>query len=381
MQVQPSLFDIFRTLFRLGITAYGGPAMLPHVREVVVGRRQWLTPEEFKLGISLCQAIPGATLMQLAAFVGFRLGGMPGALIGFVGFALPCVLLMTGLAAVYHAYQDMRFTHAVMTGLSLIVLAIILLAVIDFGRKYVGDVRKALLSLAAAGLFLAGIGPGWIIAGAALAGLVLFNGEDAAPSGAPNRNGVLRTALILAALAVGWLAVIFFLDRPLFDLSISMAKIDLLAFGGYGAFPVMYHEVVDVRGWMSASTFMDGMALAQITPGPILLASVFVGYHLMGLLGAATGAIWVFTPSFFILLAALPFCDNLLVSRPFRRALTGILSTLGGLILAVGVTLARVTDWTPLKLAVWAVAVLALWRKIDPLWVVLAGAGAGLLLF
>lgn len=380
MSAAPSLSQIFACFFRLGVTAYGGPAMLPHIRRVVVERRQWLSPESFRLGLSLCQAIPGGTLMQLAAYTGLTLRGLPGALAGFVGFALPAATLITTLAALYYRFQSAAQTRSLMTGLSVVVLAIILLAVIDFWRKYARGSRRILFTLAAAGLFLAGVGPAWIILGAALAGPLAFPRPDAPPTVLPCLRVGWRPLAGLVLLAAGWLLFARLFVPTLFDLSLSMAKIDLFAFGGYGAFPVMYHEVVDLRGWMDADQFLDGMALAQVTPGPILLASCFVGYHLHGLVGALAGAVWIFTPSFLLLMAAVRFCGGLIGSQLFQRALTGVLSTLGGLILAVGVTLARSMDWTPLKAALWALALLALWRRVDPLWVVLAGALAGLFL-
>lgn len=381
MPPSPSLFQIFAGFFRLGVTAYGGPAMLPHLRRIVVERNQWLSPESFRLGLSLCQAIPGGTLMQLAAYSGLSLRGLPGALAGFVGFALPAASLITALAAVYHQYQGAAATRSVMNGLSVVVLAITLLAVIDFWRRYAKGGRRIAFTLAAAALFLAGVGPVWIILGAALTGMAAFPRPDAPPPTLPCLRAAWTPMAALALLAGGWLVLTGLLFPTLFDLSVSMAKTDLLAFGGYGAFPVMYHEVVELRGWMDADTFLDGMALAQITPGPILLASCFVGYHLHGVVGAMAGAVWIFTPSFFMLMATARFCGGLIGSSLFQRALTGVLSTLGGLILAVGVTLAQSMDWTPAKAALWGLALLALWRRVDPLWVVLAGALAGLALF
>jgi chromate transporter len=157
-----------------------------------------------------------------------------------------------------------------------------------------------------------------------------------------------------------------------------MAKSDLIAFGGYGIFPALYHEAVDLHQWMGAETFMDGMALAQVTPGPFMLGACFVGYHVAGLLGAATAGVWVFTPSFFILMLTVPCSARLLSWQPFRRALSGVLSTLGGLILAVGIQLGRSMDWSWPKALICLAAAIALWRKVDPIWVVLCGIGLGL---
>lgn len=373
---QARLLEIFRCFLRVGATAYGGPAMLPLMREHIL-KRGWLTPEDFKLGLAVCQAIPGGTLMQISAYTGLRLRGLPGALAGFIGFGLPALTLITTLSAIYHAAQGLAVTASAMQGLNAVVLGIIGLAVYDFWFKYARGPRRVGLTLSACGLFLSGVSPAWIILGAALAGPVVFREETAPPVTLASTPVPVRGVLALAALALAWLAATYFLAPLLFTLSLSMAKADLIAFGGYGVFPALYHETVDLHRWMSAETFMDGMALAQVTPGPFMLGSCFVGYHIAGVLGALTAGAWIFTPSFFILMLTVPCAGKLLAWQPFRRALAGVLSTLGGLILAVGIQLARGMDWNGLKALLCAGAALALWRKVDPIWVVLCGVGLG----
>jgi len=376
-QAPSSVLDIFRCFFRVGLTAYGGPAMMPMMRDHIL-KRGWLTPEGFRLGLSVCQAIPGGTLMQMAAYTGLNLRGLPGALAGYAGFAVPATLLITLLSAIYHAYQGLSLTVSAMQGLSTVVMAIIALAVYDFWQRYARGPRRIGLTLAACGLFLYGVGPAWIILGAACAGPLVFHNVMAAEVRLATMKVPVRGVLALAALALAWLGVTFFAAPLLYDLSLSMAKSDLIAFGGYGVFPALYHETVELHRWLSAATFMDGMALAQVTPGPFMLGSCFVGYHIAGFLGAITAGVWIFTPSFFILMLTVPSAGRLLSWQPFRRALMGVLSTLGGLILAVGIQLGRGMDWTPLKAGICLAAGVALWRKVDPIWVVLCGIGLGL---
>ncbi|MDR3641864.1 MAG: chromate efflux transporter [Humidesulfovibrio sp.] len=376
-QAPSGVLDIFRCFFRVGMTAYGGPAMMPLMREHILSRG-WLTPEGFRLGLSVCQAIPGGTLMQLSAYTGLSLRGLPGALAGFIGFALPATLLITALSAIYHASQGLSVTASAMQGLSVVVMGIIALAVYDFWEKYARGPRRIGLTLAACGLFLYGLGPAWIILGAACAGPLVFRDILGAEVRLPTTKVPLRGVLALAALGLVWLAVTFSAAPLLFKLSLSMAKSDLIAFGGYGVFPALYHETVELHRWMNAATFLDGMALAQVTPGPFMLGACFVGYHIAGLLGALTAGVWIFTPSFFILMLTVPSAGPLLSWQPFRRALMGVLSTLGGLILAVGIQLGRSMAWTPLKTAICLAATFALWRKVDPIWVVLCGVGVGI---
>ncbi|MBU1042121.1 MAG: chromate efflux transporter [Proteobacteria bacterium] len=372
-----SLSDIFRCFLRVGATAYGGPAMMPLMREHIL-KRGWLNDEGFKVGLAVCQAIPGGTLMQMAAYTGLVLRGLPGALAGFLGFAVPACLLITALSALYHAMQGVALTTSAMAGLSSVVLGIIALAVYDFWLKYANGPRRVVMTLLACALFLSGVSPAWIILGAALIGPVVFRYETAPPVTLPNSPVPVRGVLLLAGLGLAWLGATFALAPLLFKLSLSMAKSDLMAFGGYGVFPALYHGAVDLHQWMSAATFMDGMALAQVTPGPFMLGACFVGYHIAGVLGALTAGIWIFTPSFFILMVTVPYANRLLGWQPFRRALAGVLSTLGGLILAVGIQLGRSMDWSWLKAAFCVAATLALYKRVDPIWVVLCGVGLGL---
>ena len=374
---RPSLPDIFRCFLRVGATAYGGPAMMPLMREHIL-KRGWLTAEGFKVGLSLCQAIPGGTLMQMSAYTGLVQRGLPGALAGFLGFAAPACLLITALSALYHATQGLALTTSAMAGLSSVVLGIIALAVYDFWQKYAHGPRRVVVTMLACVLFLSGVSPAWIILGAACVGPLVFYDETSPPVSLPKAPVPVGGVLLLVGVCLAWLAATYALAPLLFTLSLSMAKSDLMAFGGYGVFPALYHEAVDLHQWMSAATFMDGMALAQVTPGPFMLGACFVGYHIAGLLGALTAGIWIFTPSFFILMLTVPCANRLLSWQPFRRALSGVLSTLGGLILAVGIQLGRSMDWSWLKAAFCVAATIALYKRVDPIWVVLCGVGLGL---
>jgi chromate transporter len=320
------LLSVFALFFRIGLTAFGGPAMIPVIRAAVVERLRWLRKEEFRLGLSLCQAIPGATVMQLAAYTGLRLHGVPGAFVAYLGFALPAFCLVTGLSAAYFQLRSAAFVGAVFSGLQVVVLALLARAAWDFGRRYANSAKSILLLIAAAGLFLLGIGPALIVAGMAGVGALVFRNSAPHPPGGDHHKLPWRFLARCAALAGVVLPALFLLDRPVFDLVLSMFKVDLVAFGGVGAFPVLQHEVVHVRAWLPETTFLDGIALGQVTPGPILMTSAFIGYALAGLGGAAAATIAVFTPSFLMLVTATPFAHRLLASDRFRGALSGALA-------------------------------------------------------
>ncbi|MBU1041707.1 MAG: chromate efflux transporter [Proteobacteria bacterium] len=375
----PRLRSIFALFFRIGLTAFGGPAMIPVIRAAVVERLRWLRKEEFRLGLSLCQAIPGATVMQLAAYTGLQLRGVSGAFVAYLGFALPAFCLVTGLSAAYFQLRSAPFVGAVFAGLQVVVLALLSRAAWDFGRRYANSAKSLLLLAGAAGLFLWGLGPALIVAGMAGVGALVFKDTAPHPSGGNHHMLPWRFLAQCAALAAVILPALFLFDRPVFDLVLSMFKIDLVAFGGVGAFPVMQHEVVQVRAWMPEATFLDGIALGQVTPGPILMTAAFIGYSLAGLWGAAAATIAVFTPSFLMLVTAVPFAHRLLASDRFRGALAGALATLGGLLCAMVVMLAMTISWTVGKGLLGVAVLVALARGMGVHWVVLAAAFVSLL--
>jgi chromate transporter len=168
------LAAIFTTFLRLGATAYGGPAMMAPLRALCVGKRQWLTEQEFKEGMALCQVIPGATMVQMAAYVGFRLRRLPGALMAAVGFILPAFLLMAGLSAAYFRFGDLPLVRALFRGLAAIVVAIVLNASLTLGRTTIHGWQGVLLAALAFGALALRVNLVMVLLGAALLALVLF---------------------------------------------------------------------------------------------------------------------------------------------------------------------------------------------------------------
>ena len=145
--------------------------------------------------------------------------------------------------------------------------------------------------------------------------------------------------------------------------------------------PVMVHQVVDVRHWMDSKTFMDGIALGQVTPGPIVITATFVGYQVAGLLGAIVGTVAIFLPSFLMVVLTVPYFDRLQHTLLFRRALRGILASFVGLLLAVTLQFGTAASWTAPSILLAVAAFVALcFLKIDILWVVLVGAVVSVIL-
>jgi len=325
----------------------------------------------------MTQMIPGATAMQVAAYVGLRTRGGPGALMAYAGFGLPAFLLMLGLSALYFSAQELPPVMAAFKGLQCIIVAQIFHASINFAKRYLDSLSAQLLACGA-GIWV-GLRGNPILALAAVCLLALFMFKEEAGSGpsapVPVDAGPIRFAFFLAGGLAVLTGTLYVLAPDLFRLCLLMIKIDCFAFGGgYVSVPLMLHEVVEVRGWLTGSQFMDGIALGQVTPGPIVMTGAFVGYAMAGTPGAIVATVAVFSPSIIFLCAATPFADKLVNSPLVRRALKGSLVSLVGLMAAVAVRFAISVEWGMAEAVIAAAAFLALRMKVDILRVVLAGA-------
>ncbi len=378
-RLTPSLAGILWTFLRLGLTAFGGPAMVAYIGEMAVDKRKWLSRQSFREGLAVTQTIPGATAMQTAAYVGLRLRGVEAAAAAYLGFGLPAFFLMVVLSAVYSVSHKSPISTSVFHGLQVIVIAIIARAVFTFGRSSVKSLGDAGIALAAAGYSLCRGNPVVAILASAAIGVLVH--RRAVPAGGVVENpGELRSDYIrpVLGLILGGavlLVVLLFTDRLLFDLAVLMLKVDAFAFGGgFASVPVMLHSVAEVNHWMSVNTFMDGISLGQVTPGPIVITSVFVGYQLAGLLGAVVAASAIFFPSFVILALVVPHFDQMKRSPRFQMAIRGILASFVGLLLSVLIRFAAAVAWSPAAVLIGCAALAALILDVDVPWIVVPGA-------
>ncbi len=380
-QYPATTFNIFTAFLRLGLTAFGGPAMVAYIRAMTVKDKGWVEEDSFKKGIALCQTIPGATAMQAAAYAGLRAGGPWGAVAAYTAFGLPAFILMITLSAMYTKTHDLPGVIALFTGLQVIVIALVAAATIGFGRRYINNRQDSFLAAGAASFLALGGSPIIAILASGFLGLILYKSLIHKNSTLPEPEirkttwKTLRPALSIALLTIISLGLLFFIRRDLFSLSILMLKIDFFAFGGgYASVPLLFHEIVEVHHWMSNQALMDGIALGQVTPGPIVITATFAGYLLAKIPGAIVGTISIFTPSLFLLLLVVPYFDRMQHSASLQRGLRGVLVSFVGLLLAVTIRFGLAVHWTPLSILIAASALIALLKKVNILWVVLAGA-------
>ncbi len=380
-----SLPRLFVSFLRLGTTAFGGPAMVAYIRKMAVEQNQWLDEATLQDGVALCQTIPGATAMQTTAYVGLRVRGLPGAAVSFVGFGLPAFCFMAILSAFYARTHDLPLVLAAFQGLRAMTVAIVAHAALTFGKRSVRGLADIIVATLAAVMFALKVNPMVVIVLAALAGLVLYRGPTRSMPKVTEKSPLpvrsrWRMAPLILAVAAGF-ALLFMANRELFDLAALMFRIDLFAFGGgFASVPLMYHEIVDVRSWMNGETFMNGIALGQVTPGPIVITATFVGFLLHGIAGAVVTTVGIFLPSFLMVVGVVPYFDRMRASDRFNRCMSGILASFVGLLLAVTIQFGLDVAWNVPGIVLAGAAMVALLLRVDVLWVVLVGVALAMMM-
>ncbi|QER41927.1 chromate efflux transporter [Thermodesulfobacterium sp. TA1] len=364
--------DLFFSFLKLGLTAFGGPAMVAYIQDLAVDKKKWLDEKTFQEGVALAQAIPGATAMQVVAYVGFKTRGNIGGLVSFISFGLPAFLLMLFLSYVYTKTYNLPEVISIFAGLQAIVVAIVANAFLSFAKPVIKSVGKIIVAIFSFLLFLFKISPFLIIIACFLLSQIIF--KDTPDHKFQNSKKFNFVGIFILILFIG-LIFLYFLDKFLFKLSLIMMKIDLFAFGGgYASVPLMLHEIVDRLHWLDSKTFMDGIALGQITPGPIVITATFVGYLIRGFLGAIVATISVFIPSFIIMAFASEISEKIRNSKIFLRAKKGLLASFSGLLLFATFKFIILVEWNFLKLTIALGSFLALYKKINIFYVVLIGA-------
>lgn len=369
----PSLTKLFRSFFWIGLTGFGGLAMTAHIRKHIVDKRQWMDGDSFDSGLALCQVIPGAIVMQLAAYIGLKLKGVRGAVVSFIGFGFPAFLIMFILSILYKQSKNISGVELVLSGLRVVIVAIVANAAYIFGKKNFRNVNDWVIAAIAAGLFLTKLHPALVLIIAAALG-VLFTKKECSTPAELVKTKTFRFFLMVLLVVVACAGTLFMVNKNYFALAAVMLRIDLFSFGGgLAAMPIMYHELVDTFHWFDEKTFMDGLILGQVTPGSIIIAATFFGYMHFGIVGSILATVCVFTPSFLILMGIIPFFDKLRSYPQFNKVINGILCSFVGLLTVVTYRFSIGIHWNISNILFTLVTFVLLIKKVDVIWVVLGG--------
>ena len=372
--------EIALGFLKIGATAYGGPAIMGVMQAEFQERRQWTTKPRFLEGLALVNVLPGATATQLGIFLGHVRGGWWGGLLAGLCFAAPGFVVMLGLTVAYAAFGVSPIVRGALYGLGPVVLAIFFAALLRLGRSAVRSWTQALIAAGAAvAALVSPLGAAAILLLAGGVGLFLFHGK---------RAGVIALVALMIALALLPLVAVAPLAPPaiaapapsLPRIAALFAAIGAFTFGGgLSMIALMEEHVVDRLHWLTPREFVDGLALGQLVPGPVLMVAAYVGYKTLGLGGALVAAAASFLPSFALMLALLPVFDRVRNLAWARAAMQGIVPSVIGV---MAVALARMAPHAApdppaiVALVVTAVA-LIVWR-LAPLKVIAGGAVFGI---
>ena len=363
---RPSFLEAFMVWLKIGCLSFGGPAgQIALMHRIVVDEKKWLPEARFLHALNFCMLLPGPEATELATYIGWLMHGVRGGLTAGILFVLPGAVVMLGLSLLYAYGRGLGPVDGALFGIKAAVLVIVVEALIRIGRRALKS--QLLVSLAALGFigifFLAAPFP-LIVAAAALIGFLV---AQSAPgqlalteidAGAVERHeGRWRQfALAVAIGLVLWwapvaLAALFLgSGHVLVAIGLFFSKLAVVTFGGaYAVLAYMAQQVVQTNGWLSAPEMIDGLGLAETTPGPLILVTQFVGFLAAfrqaapfsplaaGLIGAAMTTWVTFVPSMLWIFAGAPFIEELRGNRRLAGALAAITAAVVGVILNLSV--------------------------------------------
>ena len=382
----PAFREAFAYWLKLGFISFGGPAgQIAIMHQELVEKRRWISERRFLHALNYCMLLPGPEAQQLAIYIGWLLHRTWGGIVAGTLFVLPSLFILALLSWIYLAFGDVTFVQGVFFGIKPAVVAIVVFAAwrigsralrhgILWGIAAISFVAIAILRLpfpaivlgAAVLGFVGGrllpevfrVGGGHGDAGASFGAAVI--GDDTIPLPHTRHSHLHLAKLVAAGLAIWIVAMLLLPSGTLRDMGIFFTKAALLTFGGaYAVLPYVYQGGVETFGWLTADQMIDGLALGESTPGPLIMVVAFVGFvgawtqeilggdslFLAGLVGASVATFFTFLPSFVFILAGGPLVESTHGDLKFTAPLSAITAAVVGVILNLGVFFAWHVFW------------------------------------
>ena len=380
-----TFWEAFRYWFKLGFISFGGPVgQIAMMHQELVEKRRWISEHRYLHGLNFCMLLPGPEAIQLAIYVSWLMHGIKGAVVAGVMFFMPAFLLLSLMAGLYLAWGDVPMVQGIFYGIKPAVVAVVLYAAWRIGsRALKNEVLWGMAALSFIGIFFFDIGFPWIVLAAGILGALggkflpakfksgaghgaskeeygpaLIDDDTPTPAHAKFswRKFVATTAVFVAI----WLGAMFAISgqQALTDMGEFFTKAAFLTIGGaYAVLPYVYQGGVEEFAWLTGPQMMDGLALGETTPGPLIMIVTWVGYLggvakgvfsdpvAAGLAGAAVATFFTFLPSFFFILAAGPLVESSRDEIKFTAPLTGITAAVVGVIINLAVFFAWHTFW------------------------------------
>jgi chromate transporter len=365
-QTKPTFGEAFAIWLKVGCINFGGPAaQIAMMHRIVVDEKKWVEEARFLHALSFCMLLPGPEATKLATYIGWLTNGVRGGLAAGILFVIPGALVMLGLSLLYALGQGMPAIDGALFGIKAAVLVIVVEALMRIGKRALKT--AVLLALAAAafvGIFFLALPFPLIVVAAAIAGYVIARRApeqlglaataEHIPPPAENRWRQFAVASIVGVIVwwapVALAAIVLGPQHVLVSIGVFFSKLAVVSFGGaYALLAYMAQEAVQTYGWMTAPEMVDGLGLAETTPGPLILVTQFVGFLAAyrhappfspvaaGIVGAAMTTWVTFVPSMLWIFAGAPFVERLRANRQLSAALAAITAAVVGVILNLSV--------------------------------------------
>jgi len=381
----PSMGEAFKYWLKLGFISFGGPAgQISMMHQELVERRRWISEHRYLHALNYCMLLPGPEAIQLAIYISWLMHGVRGAVMAGVLFFLPAFVLLSLLAGIYLNFGDVPAVKGIFYGIKPAVVAVVLFAAWRIGSRAIkNEVLFGIAALALVGSLFFGIDFPWIVLAAAILGAIggklmpakfksggghgasnkaygpaLIDDDTPPPAHAKFSWGKLL-ATTFACVLLWAVAMATIAGMPdLWNMGDFFTKAAFLTLGGaYAVLPYVYQAAVEHHGWLTGPQMMDGLALGETTPGPLIMVVTWVGYLggvtksvfanpvAAGLAGATVATFFTFLPSFFFILAGGPLVEATRGEVKFTAPLTAITAAVVGVILNLAVFFAWHTFW------------------------------------
>lgn len=365
---------------RLGLFGFGGPvALVGQMEKELVQDRHWLTKEQMREAIAICQSLPGPLAIQVGAYISYLRGGFWGAWAGGWAFILPNFVIVAALGALYVYLGDLQPVTAVFYGVSPAVIALILHSCYRLAKLGMEDWLQwviAAVCFVVTVVLRAEIA--WLFIGAGVLGVLYYGSVFRHPPAA-------TTAMAIAPLAAPASVPLAHVATPstLGKLLLFFLKAGSLTFGsGLVIVPFLQQGLVQQYGWLDQRQFLIAVAIGMISPGPVVITATFVGYLVAGFWGSLVSTIGIFLPSFILVLVAAPLLARHRSNPNVQGFVKGVYGAAISTILGASVLLGMIAigDWLTVLIALGSLVVLFRWKVSNPL-LIAATAAVGLIAF
>ncbi|MDF2504328.1 MAG: chromate transporter, chromate ion transporter family [Clostridium sp.] len=351
--------------------------MIMEIKKTMVKKLKLITEKELLEGLALAQLIPGATFVSLSIYIGYKLNGLLGAVASFIGFIFAPFFIMLMLSLLYFKYENIAFVNVLFKGLGAVVVALILNAVWDLAKTTTSNIQAIIIAVTAFIISILYNNIFLILFISALMGLILIpkSTDDIKNTKLIEKTKIQWKNIIIICITILLFFILVDFNKDLLSIAITFFKIGTLSFGnGFTMIPLIQQEVVNTHHWLTLDQFMVGVALGQMTPGPVTITATFIGYKVMGLIGAVVGTLSIYVPSFLLVAITFNIYTKIKKYNWINSVLSGLLSSFVGIMALVVINTGRHALTDVYTLILFALSFILLqFVKLDSKLVILGG--------